>query len=65
MFYMHLRASITLSSVYSDADKQAFQTWQQYDDVEDSFCEPDGKFRFLMWEIGDTESSSFSNFSIV
>ena len=43
---------ITLFSVCSDADKQAFQTWQQYDDVEDSFCEPDGRIHSSVFMCG-------------
>jgi hypothetical protein len=31
-----------LIDYFSDADKQAFETWKQYDDAENSFCEPEG-----------------------
>lgn len=27
---------------FSEADKQAFETWQQYDNAENSFCHPEG-----------------------
>lgn len=31
---------------FSDEDKQAFKTWQQYDNAEDSFCVPDGMYNW-------------------
>jgi hypothetical protein len=29
---------------FSEEDKQAFETWQQYDDAENSFCQPEGGY---------------------